>query len=487
MGDMANFLVLTWAFNYINNIYSFGNKHRFTPNGSSVIITKMNSLCVMKFGGSSLADFTAMTRCAAIVANTPDNKVVVVSAIANTTRLLVTLARADVSQAEKELCFQELNIKHQEILDNLADPGVSAELETLLAQVKKLAGLCKPDTPELKAALLSHGESMASLLFAAVLRSKNITAQNFDVRQVMRTDSNFAKAEPNIGQIKNLSKKLLLPLCKKQTIVTQGFIGSDAEGKTTLLGMEGSDYTAALLAEALQAEQFEIWKDVAGIYTIDPDIIPSAKPIPEISFYEAAELAKFGATVLHPLTLLPAIRGNIKFFVGSSLQGQYATLVKQPEENESKFRALSLRLNQILLTIKNNNNTPMRDFLAQLFKVFADAGIDLDVVVSNNLSTAVIIDDSREDLTQASLLTDELLAKLQTFSKVKIERDLALIAVVGNNINNKTSQDFIFNFLQDYDLRTMLYGISSHSISFLIAADVASRAVQELHQQLFEG
>ncbi len=447
----------------------------------------MDSLRVMKFGGSSLADFAAMQRCAAIVADSPGNKVIVVSAIANTTRLLVTLARPDVAQAEKELCLQELASKHQVILQNLADDSIISTLNNLLVKVEQLAlQLSEKDNAEITAELLSHGERMASLLFAAVLRAQDINAVDFDVRQVLITDSCFSKAEPNIAQIKMLGEKILLPLCQQQTIVTQGFIGSDQDGKTTLLGMEGSDYTAALLAEALDAKHFEIWKDIDGIYTIDPNIIPSARPIKEISFYEAAELAKFGATVLHPQTLLPAIRGNIQFFVGSSLQGQHATLVKQPEEHQSKLSAMSLRLNQILLTIKNNN-TPMRDFLARLFAVFADAGIDLDVVASNNLSTAVIIDDSREDLTQASLLTEELLVALYTFSEVEIERDLALIALVGNNVNHKTSQDFIFNFLHDYDLRTMLYGISSHSISFLIAADVAVAAVEQLHAQLFEG
>lgn len=444
----------------------------------------MNSLSVMKFGGSSLADFAAMKRCVDIVANAHGCKVVVVSAIANTTRLLVTLAQPDIAKAEKELCLQELATKHQHIVNNLADAAIAAELEALLTQVKQLAALCKPNTPELTAELLSYGERMASLLFAAALRAQDMKAIDFDVRQVLITDSSFHKAEPNINKIKQCCQQSLLPLCQQHTIVTQGFIGSDPDGKTTLLGMEGSDYTAALLAEALEAQQFEIWKDVAGIYTIDPNIIPHAKPIKEISFYEAAELAKFGATVLHPLTLLPAIRGNIKFFVGSSLDAKYGTLVSQTEGGNAKLSAMSLRLNQILLTIKNNNNTPMRDFLARLFTVFAD--VDIDVLASNNLSTAVIIDDSREDLTQASLLTEELLAELQTFSKVKIERNLALIALVGNNINNKVSQDFLFNFLQGYDLRTMLYGISSHSISFLIAADVANKAVQELHAHLFE-
>ena len=188
---------------------------------------------------------------------------------------------------------------------------------------------------------------MSSKLFVEILREKQKSAIWFDVRKVMRTDDKFGKAQPKIEEIKQLCCAHLKSLNTNALIVTQGFIGSESTGKTTTLGRGGSDYTAALLGEALNATQIDIWTDVAGIYTNDPRITPAAKRIDEISFAEAAEMATFGAKVLHPATLVPAVRSNIPVFVGSSKAPQDGgTIVYNTNSITSKlpvFRALALR------------------------------------------------------------------------------------------------------------------------------------------------
>lgn len=289
----------------------------------------MSNLSVIKFGGTSLADFAGMSRCAEIVRQTPTARIIVVSAIANTTRLLLkSIANPNV--------INEIKERHYNILTALNNRDeIKKHLDILLNAITK---------PKPTAELLSLGEHMSSLLFTEVLNKKGIPAINFDVRKVMKTNSNFMQAEPNIKEIKNCCERFLLPISTKQHVVTQGFIGSDINGATTTLGMEGSDYSAALLAEALQADHFAIWTDVPGICTTDPKIITNAYPIPELNFNEAAELTKFGAKVLHPLTLYPAMRSNIKFFVGSSYNPELKTWITNKKNvNTTSLRAISLK------------------------------------------------------------------------------------------------------------------------------------------------
>jgi len=200
---------------------------------------------------------------------------------------------------------------------------------------------------------------MSSKLFVEILKEKQKNAIWFDVRKVMRTDDKFGKAVPKIDEIKQLCCAHLKSLNPETIVVTQGFIGSESTGKTTTLGRGGSDYTAALLGEALNATQIDIWTDVAGIYTTDPRITSGAKRIDEISFAEAAEMATFGAKVLHPATLVPAVRSNIPVFVGSSKAPQAGgTIVYNTHSIKSElpsFRALALRRKQTLLTLTSLN------------------------------------------------------------------------------------------------------------------------------------
>lgn len=157
---------------------------------------------------------------------------------------------------------------------------------------------------------------MSTLLFVEILRERDVQAQWFDVRKVMRTNDRFGRAEPDVAALAELAALQLLPRFNEGLVITCGFIGSENKGRTTTLGRGGSDYTAALLAEALHASRVDIWTDVPGIYTTDPRVVSAAKRIDEIAFAEAAEMATFGAKVLHPATLLPAVRSDIPVFVG---------------------------------------------------------------------------------------------------------------------------------------------------------------------------
>ena len=279
----------------------------------------MPDIVVSKFGGTSVADFDAMNRSADIVLSDENVRLVVLSASAGITNILVALAvglekveRFDKIDAIRYILFA--------VLERLRYPNViREEIERLLENITVLAEAAALATsPALTDELVSHGELMSTLQFVEILRERDVQAQWFDVRKVMRTNDRFGRAEPDVVALAELSALHLTPRLSEGLVITQGFIGSESKGRTTTLGRGGSDYTAALLAEALHASRVDIWTDVPGIYTTDPRVVPAAKRIDKIAFEEAAEMATFGAKVLHPATLLPAVRSDIPEKVGTS-------------------------------------------------------------------------------------------------------------------------------------------------------------------------
>jgi aspartate kinase len=460
---------------------------------SANIITKffdhtMKRLSVIKFGGTSVVNFEAMSRCADTVTKTQGIKVIVISALATITRSLISLSKQSISAENKKIIIQEITDRHYQILNSFKNANkIKNKLNNLLKRATDLADILSTQKDlKLTAELLALGEQMSSLLFTALLNKRNISAVNFDVRKVLKTNSDFLNAKPNITEIEKCCEQYLIPLCKKQTIVTQGFIGSDANGDTTILGMESSDYTAALLAEAIQADHFEIWTDVPGVFTADPKIATHAHPIPELSFQEAMELTKFGAKVLHPATLQPALRKNIKFCVACNHNPQQKTWIYDKKNNDiANLCAISLKKDQTLLTIKNNTHT---NFSASISNIFTKYNINPDLVTNSNSSTSVIIDDSQQELTQESLLTKNLVNELTDIGQIEIQKQLAIIALIGNNIyKHQLINNVLFDFLKANNIRLIFHGSSSHSICFLVNNSIAENLVNELHDKLFRG
>lgn len=445
-------------------------------------------LKVAKFGGTSLADFTAMTRCAGIVGSDSDKKVIVLSATAGTTNLLTEFI-ADSDKTKRLEIAQTVKEKHLEISDQIGElKSPRNEVIALLEELTEIAGRNQLMTPMLRDEILSFGERLSSLLFSAVLASH--TGQSvhcFDVREVMRTDNNFGSAEPMIHEIAALAEEKLQPLLKQGTIVTQGFIGSDDLGHTTTLGRGGSDYSAALIAEALDADVLEIWTDVTSICTTDPRIVKGVKPITEISFDEAAELSVFGAKVLHPATMVPAIRKNIRVYVGSSLEPETpGTWIVRETKDHPVIRAVSLRRNQTLLTVHSLDMLHRFGFLAKLFTLLADHKISVDLVTTSEVSVALTL-DSDMNTPGKQKLTEEVLNELRSFCEIEIERDLALIALIGNKLDTTAGLSGpVFGALREINVRMICHGASNHNLCFLVSESDAERVVQRLHKTFIE-
>ncbi|MBM4864048.1 lysine-sensitive aspartokinase 3 [Vibrio parahaemolyticus] len=449
----------------------------------------MSAFNVAKFGGTSVANFEAMSRCATIIENNPNTRLVVSSACSGVTNILVELANGVQDQEHRTELLKDLAEIHDSILAQLEDATeASSEVYGILDTVTSLAEAASIQAnTKLTDHLVACGELMSTHILAQLMRERGINAVRFDIREVLRTDDNFGRAEPNVEAIAQLAQEKLIPLCLDSVVITQGFIGSDEEGNTTTLGRGGSDYSAALIAEGVKASGLEIWTDVPGIYTTDPRIAPKASPIPEISFSEASEMANFGAKILHPSTLVPALRHDIPVFVGSSKEPEKGgTWIRHQVESSPLFRALALRCNQTMVTLRSANMFHAYGFLAKVFEILAKHKISVDLITTSEISVSLTLDQT-DTSGGAPQLPQAAREELEELCKVEVEHDLCLVALIGNKMSERKGYaKQVFGTLEDLNLRMICYGASPHNLCFLVNESVAKQAIQKLHTELFE-
>lgn len=453
----------------------------------------MGNLVVSKFGGTSMGDAQCMLR-SAEVALKQGSSLVVVSATSGTTNDLISLgktAEKQTSWVEVEAILTKIVDKHRKIASDLVvSKEAQMTLNILFEEMQSLAKgvhLLKDCSMKAMDTLVSLGERMSSVLFTeameSVLKNNGMKkrARLFDVRTVLRTDDQCGKARPITEEVARLCAEHLCPLIENEVVVTQGFIGMTEDGITTTLGRGGSDYSAAILAEGVRAQILEIWTDVAGIATTDPRLCPKAQPIKEISFKEASELATFGAKVLHPATLLPAIRKNIPVFVGSSFDREAkGTWIRKDVEDHPLIRAMAIRKKQVLVTLSTPEMLHAHGFLYQVFKIFNDHKVSIDAITTSEISVSVTLDDS-------TLLNKKLISDLSQIAEVQVEDNLSLISLIGNNINHTSGLGKkIFDQIPDINVRMICLGASKHNFCFLVNEEQGVAAVQRLHKYFVE-
>lgn len=449
----------------------------------------MGLLTVAKFGGTSMGADASMLRCVDIILSNPNTRVVIVSATSGTTNQLIELANAasSLEWGKAESLILKLTERHLDIADKLnSSEEFKKNIEKIIDEAVTLAkGIfyLREVSPRTMDSLLSIGERVSSILFTRAINFKAgiEAAKCFDVRQIMITDSKFGGAEPQLAEIKKKTNEFLLPDLYNHITVTQGFIGKSKKGETTTLGRGGSDYSATLIGEAIDAKVVEIWTDVSGIATTDPRIVPNANIIPEITFSEAAEMATAGAKVLHPQTLAPAIRAKILVFVGNSFNPKDGgTWIKSDTKNKPIIRAIALRRNQRLITISSLRMVNAYGFLQNIFSILAKYKISIDLITTSEVSVALTLD-------QPHLLTEDVIQEILRFAELKIENSFSLISIVGNEIiatpgiSAKT-----FTAINNYNVRMICFGASKYNMCFLVGADDGEIVIQKLHKIFLE-
>ncbi|MBI2712567.1 MAG: lysine-sensitive aspartokinase 3 [Bdellovibrio sp.] len=461
----------------------------------------LENLSVAKFGGTSMGSAAAMRKSAALVASKPEIGLVVVSATSGTTNELLRIFNGFwESQAHPDL--ESLQKKHRDIARDLGISGSGlSSIEELFEELRRF--------PEENRALsrnaaldlfLSYGERISSHLFVTALKNEGLAGEFFDVRQVLVTDDFFGKAEPQLAALAKRTEEILLPKLERQRDpkiqVTQGFIGATVDGRTTTLGRGGSDFSAALLAEGLGASELQIWTDVPGIMTMDPNVVSRARIIPALSFSEAAELANFGAKVLHPETIWPAARREIRTFVGSTFQPELggtwiypdAESVGSKSVGSEAVKAIAVRKKQTLMTVNSLRMLNAHGFLAKLFGVLANHKISVDLVTTSEVSVALTFDQNTLGSSGGSISSHAaLLGELKEFGEVHLEEGLSLVAIVGTGIT-RTSQlnARTFNAIAQFNIRMVCQGASPHNLCFLVNSDEAVEVVNRLHREFIE-
>lgn len=449
----------------------------------------MKKNIVSKFGGTSMGDLEAMKR-SALICRERNSKLVVVSATSGTTDKLIEIAKSaglgKIDDCEKNIfhvkerhvaLLSEVHSKAHESFESLE--ALFFELNLMVKNVTLLKEL----TPKAYDHILSLGERLSSLIFSEVIKVEfpDLRIALIDARTILKTDSNFGKGEPQIALTRAACEKNL-DLKLNNIIVTQGFIGSDLEGNTTILGRGGSDYSAALFAEAIDASYLEIWTDVAGVATTDPRICKMAKIIPELSYQEASEMAQYGAKILHPATISPAIRKSIPVFVGSTFEKELpGTWIKSSVEHRPAVRAITKRGAQALLTITTPNMYNAYGFMSEIFDIFGKHRISVDCVTTSEISVAITVD-------HATLDNEKFLNDLRSTGTVEIETGFSLISLIGNEIYKKSNlPKTIFSTMDEANIRMMSLGASPYNFNFLVKEVDSQPCIQKLHNVLIEG
>ena len=444
----------------------------------------MSQIIVSKFGGSSMKDHTAMIRSAEISKRQKSN-IILVSATFGTTNKLHELISMAVSGKwnECEKILFTIRENHFDILQNLTADNIIGEkvreltnnLETISRGIF-LLGEC---SDKAKDRVVSFGERISSLLFCEALKLtwKEREICFFDSRSILKTDSTFGKAKPNLPLTKEKAKEFF-KLNDNFAYIGQGYISSDENGATTTLGRGGSDYSAALFAEAVDADILEIWTDVAGIATTDPRICESAKPIHEISYNEASEMAQYGAKILHPTTLAPAMRKNIPVFVGSSYEKDAkGTWIKEEVENRPLIRAIAKRADQALLTITTPKMFNAIGFMGNIFNTFTKHEVSVDCVTTSEISVAVTVDET-------ILENKNFLEDLSKIGSVETELGYTLISLIGNKMLQQSGlATRLFSQITDINIRLLCLGASPYNFNILVNNNDGDKAIRALHAE----
>ena len=453
------------------------------------------SLVVMKFGGTSVEDPTAICRTAAIVAGrvaAGKNPVVVVSAMAKVTdQLLRAAGAASLGDRTGALAISSrLRSRHRDTAcDLIKDAKSSAALITWIDQkfdqldevLRGLAAILEL-TPRISDLIVSYGERISSRIIAAAFCERGIHAVHVDAREIVITDSQFQKAIPQDSIIEKLANEKLRPLMAEGKVpVLGGFIGSNEAGITTTLGRGGSDFTGALIGGALAADAIEIWTDVDGIMTSDPRVCPDALRVKVISFEEAAELAYFGAKVLHPATILPAVKKNIPVLVLNSRNpGNDGTRITSLAPHcSSPFKSIAVKKKLSIIDVVASRMLMTHGYLKAIFDIFDKHKCPVDMVSTSEVSVSLTV-DSNDKL-------PAIAADLSKLADVKYEGKKALICMVGEDIRGQNGMAAqVFAAIRHINVRMISQGASEINMSFMIEEDDADEAVRSLHAAFFQ-
>jgi aspartate kinase len=447
-------------------------------------------MIVMKFGGTSVESAAAIERVASIVRARIDRRpVVVVSAMGKTTNKLLAIAAEAVKGSRNEAldhldALKQFHLtearklatgEHATNIDTTLT-GLFQELEELIKGIAVMGEL----TPRATDAVSAYGERLSSEIVAIAFDAMGIPTVHVDSRDLIVTDTRHTQALPLLPQTYSRLAATIPALTRDRVVVMGGFIAATEDGVTSTLGRGGSDFTAALAGAGIGADEIQIWTDVDGMLTADPTIMPGGHRVKNISFGEAAELAYFGAKVLHPSTVVPAIEKNIPVLILNSRRPEVegTRIMREPVPTANVAKSIACKKNIILLNIVSTRMLMAHGFLRRIFDIFDRYETPVDMVATTEVSVSLTIDN-------ASRLK-EITRELRQFADVSAEEDQAIVCVVGDNIRYTPGvAGRAFTALRDINIRMISQGASLLNLSMVVAQQDLKAAVERLHNDFF--
>lgn len=438
-------------------------------------------MIITKFGGTSVGNAERIrSACDIIKSNIKRKPIVVVSAVTKITDALIKLANECVSGNYKST-LKNIEDTHYKILHelNLEKSLLENDIENLRQLASNAVQNKNKDSKTLDN-FKSFGEQMSSKIVAAQLNKIGVKAKSFNSWELgFFTDSEFGNAEPLEATYSNLKNKI-----KKLNVVPviTGFIGKTEQNEITTLGRGGSDYTASIIGAAIDADEIQIWTDVDGVMSTDPKIVPNAKTLPQVSFAEASELAYFGARVLHPKTILPAMKKNIPVKVLNSFNPSNGgtTIVRNSHKNSQAVKAIAYKKGITLINIDSTRMLGAYGFLASLFDVFDEYKKSVDVVSTSEVSVSLTVDDDNN--------LKSIVRELEDIANVEIIRNKAIISVVGEGMRHTVriaGRAFTALGKNNINIEMISQGASEINITFIVDGKDAEKAVKVLHKEYF--
>ena len=441
---------------------------------------KCKSMLVYKFGGTSVGSVVNMNHVRAIITANKEQKVVVLSAMSGTTNALVaiseTIKNGQASKATEAI--HQLNetynttvydLLQNEVLRQETSDYVNTQFKALLAMVSQ------PFSQNLHNSIVSMGELLSTFMFSRLLQQEGVHAVLLPALDFMRIDRNH---EPDTFYVKQNLSRLLAEDRNADIYITQGFICLDADGEVTNLLRGGSDYTATIIGAAIHAQEVQIWTDIDGFHNNDPRYVHDTQALSNLSYDEAAELAYFGAKILHPQTVLPVRDLDIPLRLKNTMAPQaHGTLITNVVHGEG-IKAIAAKDGITAIKIKSVRMLLAHGFLKKVFEIFERYETSIDMITTSEIAVSLTIDDTTH--------LEAITAELQEFATVEIDDYMSIICLVGHHIIYHPDTPQLFQLLQDVNVRMIAYGGSNNNISLLVNTSDKLESLQKLQRYVFE-
>lgn len=435
---------------------------------------------VMKFGGTSVGKPERMHDVATLISADPEKKIVVLSALSGTTNALVEIGQS-AALFEREKAGEQiskLSSHYHDFIDQLLNSAKAREqaLAIIREHFEFLSIILRISFSEaLNKDILAQGELLSTKLFSVYLEERGIPHTLLPALEFMSID---AEDEPQLDKIRIRLTELLAKYPDGNLFITQGYICRNAKGEVDNLKRGGSDYTASLVAAAIQASVCEIWTDIDGMHNNDPRIVRKTVPVEQLSFDEAAELAYFGAKILHPTCIWPTQQQNVPVKLLNTMQPSAAGTVIQKTTSTSGVKAIAAKDGIIVINIKSSRMLLAYGFLRKIFEVFEKYKTPIDMVTTSEVAVSITIDNGGN--------LKHILRELEPFGTTEVEEAQTIVSIVGNKIaETKDVLNKIFEGLSNVPVRMVSYGGSKHNVSVLIPSSFKNLTLQKLNMELF--